>query len=669
MAEDNNQIQLELGIDDSSIKNSFEKISKEGKKAADNVENSFGKKDIFGADKAIDFKNIIGDIGDSVKNLAGGFGKFGVIAAGAAVGFLAVKEALNLAKEGEKIDQINNSFEVLSARAGIAADVFRDDLVKAAGGLADTEEILKTASLAISELGSNAKQIPQVLDIARQSSIRFGGEVADNFEKLNQAIITGSTKQLRQIGIFVDAQDAVDKFAKANGRAASEVSEFGKRQAVLNAVLEAGAKNAIGLDETNSQVTTSTKRLSVAIGEIGDALAKISQSAFGDVFSSIANGLTDAATAISGIGPESTTQIRRIDQEIAALTANLKVRQDELAENAKRIKDEASGQQGIFDALIFGSGVDPRFLQAKVDGITAQIENLAAKKKSLLDSQQPVAGNENPFDDTQRQKEALDAQKKYKDELLKLEQESNAQLTQLRQSDATLQEQQFIQEQEARAKHLAALDKLERDFANSKFVSKEQYNLLIAQEETRAALEIQKIEAQTQVKLKAQIEAASKAKLAGYSQFFGNLATLMQTGSRELFEIGKVAAVAQATIDGYAAIQGAYKQGTVIGGPALGAAFAAAAGIATAVNIAKIASTNFGDGGGVSVSGAGASNPTGADTLPTQPTESETRQVKPELVVNINGDVLGDEASGRKLIDLMNSAFDTSGVNLREGVV
>lgn len=105
--------------------------------------------------------------------------------------------------------------------------------------------------------------------------------------------------------------------------------------------------------------------------------------------------------------------------------------------------------------------------------------------------------------------------------------------------------------------------------------------------------------------------AAAKAKLNVASSAFGNLSSLMLTENKKLFEIGKIAALAQATIDGYAAIQSSYAQGAKVGGPAVGAAFAATAAVATAVQISNIASTSFGSGGGsASTSSAGSTDVT-----------------------------------------------------------
>jgi hypothetical protein len=69
------------------------------------------------------------------------------------------------------------------------------------------------------------------------------------------------------------------------------------------------------------------------------------------------------------------------------------------------------------------------------------------------------------------------------------------------------------------------------------------------------------------------------------SEFFGNLATLSDSSNKTLHAIGKAAAIAQATIDGILAVQKALASAP----PPFNYALAAAAGVAAAVNVAKIA--------------------------------------------------------------------------------
>lgn len=99
----------------------------------------------------------------------------------------------------------------------------------------------------------------------------------------------------------------------------------------------------------------------------------------------------------------------------------------------------------------------------------------------------------------------------------------------------------------------------------------------------------------------------------------GNLSTLMNSESRKAFRIGKIAAIANATIAGIEATIHSYKFGASIGGPVLGAAFAATAAAATAVQIQQLHAQQFGGGGTVSATGGGSPGNVYKPEQPTQP--------------------------------------------------
>jgi len=83
----------------------------------------------------------------------------------------------------------------------------------------------------------------------------------------------------------------------------------------------------------------------------------------------------------------------------------------------------------------------------------------------------------------------------------------------------------------------------------------------------------------------------SEMRLQGASTFFGQLASLTSSGNKELAAIGKAAAVAQATIDGYVAVQKALASAP----PPWNFALAGAVALQTGVQVAGIMSTNVGN--------------------------------------------------------------------------
>lgn len=149
----------------------------------------------------------------------------------------------------------------------------------------------------------------------------------------------------------------------------------------------------------------------------------------------------------------------------------------------------------------------------------------------------------------------------------------------------------------------------------------------------------------------ARAEAKARRQIAG--DMLSNLSTLMDSENKKLFQIGKVAALANATINGYEAVVSSYARGAEIGGPVLGAAYAATAGVATAVQIANIASTNYGSGGGGVSAAAGSSTPVADATQVGGP-----QQQQQERVFRFEGVDPGSLYSGEQLVRLADSLVE-----------
>lgn len=138
-------------------------------------------------------------------------------------------------------------------------------------------------------------------------------------------------------------------------------------------------------------------------------------------------------------------------------------------------------------------------------------------------------------------------------------------------------------------------------------------------------------------------------KMRAMSTALGNLSSLMNSESKTMFKIGKAAALAGAVIDGIAAVQGAYKTGAKIGGPPLGAAFAAAAGAATLANIQQIKSTQYGGAGtGQSYSGGQVVN----NAAVQQTQQPEQRNIS----IAVTGGYGSMEDMARALVPALNEA-------------
>ncbi|WEJ62151.1 hypothetical protein [Thiomicrorhabdus lithotrophica] len=110
------------------------------------------------------------------------------------------------------------------------------------------------------------------------------------------------------------------------------------------------------------------------------------------------------------------------------------------------------------------------------------------------------------------------------------------------------------------------------------------------------ALDQEAVSVEQAARIKNQIEEDyQRSQLATASEGFGMIANLMNTNSKEMFEIGKKAAIVQTTIDTYQMATSAYKAmvGIPFIGPALGAAAAASAVAFGLAQVSSISSQQF----------------------------------------------------------------------------
>lgn len=173
---------------------------------------------------------------------------------------------------------------------------------------------------------------------------------------------------------------------------------------------------------------------------------------------------------------------------------------------------------------------------------------------------------------------SLDGQYQYQLALLKGHLEAKA-----------ITEQEYFDAQNALMLERQAQEQAQLDqaYAN-KAISDQQYsdaNIALAR---KNSLESQKA-ANDLVKAE---DTANKTRAANLHSTLGTIATLSQSSNKQLAAIGKAAAISQATIDGYAAVQKALASAP----PPFNFALAAAVGAATAANVAKIAGVGFNKG-------------------------------------------------------------------------
>jgi len=183
------------------------------------------------------------------------------------------KQAFEFAKEGAAIQRIGEQFDATAASFGANGDQLIRKIDEVTGRTIDDEEAMRVASRTMTQgVVQDSDQIVKMFEIARASSVRFGGDTVSAYQAISTAVEYGNARVLRSVVGVVDFKEAYDKLASTLGKTAKELTDQEMLQARLNAVLERGAKLVDDVGDSVDDNVSKLQRMERAAGDLGDNL-------------------------------------------------------------------------------------------------------------------------------------------------------------------------------------------------------------------------------------------------------------------------------------------------------------------------------------------------------------------------------------------------------------
>lgn len=672
------QLEFEFVVDDSGIKKAFNDVQKEAKNTSKKANDAFGAGDIFGTEKAFDLKNALGDVGDKVGELAGRFGKLGIAVGAVAASGVLLKEAFDLALEGEKLQQIQKSFDAIAMQVGVDSGEIRAGLEKASGGVADFDEVIKTAGIALAEFGDQADKLPQLLEVARAASLRFGGTVEDRFQQLVQSVSSGTTKSLRDIALFVDAGKEVEKFARANNVAADAISEAGKRQVILNAILRDSKTAYAGINLEADNLASASGRMKEAFKEAGDSIKE----SFAE---NLGPGFITAMNFISSLFAKQAEEIEKPKSAAAELADQMKATQESLLSLTQEMAVAANGGGVFADKGFNRPARDAQTLQAEIDKTVLKLDELGKKQQELASA--PQKKKEGVFDEAKLAEERLKREEDFQKRLRDIRQSSDDLEFQRRALGSTFEEQAAVKSEQILTQSETKKAQILQDFSAKKRFTEEQRNALLQAETERANREIELIEEQSLAKrleqqnqkLKVQVDSYKSIISNGLGSAFEEVGRRLQQGEGLFDDFGNsivaifgdllIQSGKALILEGLAIEAFVEAINTLLPGSGLVAA-AAGAGLVVFGSLLKASVGKGGSNGSVQTGGGSATPDTtnpGSVTQPVAPEDTTVQTPKTELRVEVHGNVLGtsDRSLALAITDILNDQFSSTGLVLK----
>lgn len=221
---------------------------------------------------------------------------------------------------------------------------------------------------------------------------------------------------------------------------------------------------------------------------------------------------------------------------------------------------------------------------------------------------------------------------------------------QLAQQLETLRESLMTEEEAERHSYEKRLEQL-REFFEERLITQEEFDELEGRAKKEHLDNMEELERAAAERM-AQIRSGL---LNGMSGMFSAFASLAQSQGEKHFKLAKALSLASAVVKGIEATVSAYAYGNTLGGPPVGAAFAAIAAATTAAQIAQLAATTpnsksmsgtSGGGGGVATSGSA----------------PRTQQA---VMINLQGDTYSKQSVSQLIVSLNEAIADGAVIQVR----
>jgi len=154
-----------------------------------------------------------------------------------AANVFAVSAAFTALREAAATENMVKGLDQLGAASGRNLGTLSKQIAASVDGAISLREAM-TAVAQSSSAGLNTKQIQDLTIVANKASQALGLNMSDAMSRLSRGISKIEPELLDELGIFVKVDEATQKYALAVGKTTASLSDFEKRQAFANAVLD-----------------------------------------------------------------------------------------------------------------------------------------------------------------------------------------------------------------------------------------------------------------------------------------------------------------------------------------------------------------------------------------------------------------------------------------------
>jgi hypothetical protein len=323
---------------------------------------------------------------------AQGLGGFVAAYAGAAANVFALQQAFAALQRATQFETVIKGTRALAAEMGASGDTILASVKEITKGQIAIEEAAQNVNIALSA-GFNTKQIEALSEISLKASRALGRNLTDAMQRVVRGTAKLEPELLDEIGIFTRIDPAVERYASKLNVAASSLTQFERRQAFVNEVIDEGQKKFSAIDTSVGGNQASLERFIVQLQELAIGFGQLIATGLTPLLDFLSEG-NRATLVFLGILTMVFGKLGSIvGASIAGMITKLQSFADKLADTAKLSKanlKDLSGAYGMAQSELGKSaqgrqvGFQPRIAGQSAEQQKKLSDTLAKQRANTL---------------------------------------------------------------------------------------------------------------------------------------------------------------------------------------------------------------------------------------------------------------------------------------------
>ena len=231
---------------------------------------------------------------------AQGLGGFVAAYAGAAANVFALQQAFDALRRAAQAETIVKGTQALALEIGASGKRILDNVREITDGQLSLAEAAQNTNIALSA-GFGEEQIARLTKVSEQASRALGRSLTDAMTRVTRGAAKMEPELLDELGIFTRIDPAVQKYANSLNVAASSLTNYERRQAFVNAVIEEGERKFSSIDTSVPSTQKSIEQLIVALTDLATTFGQLTADVLKPFIDFISNNAGITLLAFLGV--------------------------------------------------------------------------------------------------------------------------------------------------------------------------------------------------------------------------------------------------------------------------------------------------------------------------------------------------------------------------------